>query len=299
MILVAGATGVLGSEICRQLIDRGERVRGLVRATSAAEKVAALKNLGVQTVVGDLRDPASLAAACKGAEVVISGVTSITTAQPGDSFETVDGAGNIALIDAAKAAGASQFIFISFDATRVPDSPLVQAKKAAEARLKASGFTYTLLHPGYFMESWLGPMLFADPKAGTANIYGNKPTTISYVAVKDVAAVAVRCVRNDAARNATIAFGGPEKLTQRDALRIFEEVFGRKFAVTEAPEAALEAQFNSATDPTMKTFSGLILSLAREGMAPPPPPHAVAPERMTSVRDFASSLRSTVGTTVN
>ena len=294
MILVAGATGVLGSEICRQLCERGERVRGLVRSTSAPDKVAALRQRGVEAVVGDLRDPASLASACKGAEVVISGVTSITTAKPGDSFDTVDRGGNIALMDAAKKAGASQFVFVSFDATNIPDSPLVQAKKAAEARLKSSGLTYTLLHPGFFMESWLGPMLFADPKAGTATIYGSASAKISYVAVKDVAAVAVLSVRNKDARNATIAFGGPEKQTQREALRIFEEVFGRRFAVTEAPEAALESQFNSATDPMTKTFSSLILSLAQKGSSPPPPPSALAPDRLTSVRDFAAALRRTV-----
>ena len=43
MILVAGSTGNLGSEIVRQLRERGEAVRGLVRATSAPEKVERLK----------------------------------------------------------------------------------------------------------------------------------------------------------------------------------------------------------------------------------------------------------------
>jgi len=52
MILVAGATGLVGSEVCRRLMSRGERVRALVRAlvraTSSKEKVEALRSSGVE-----------------------------------------------------------------------------------------------------------------------------------------------------------------------------------------------------------------------------------------------------------
>src|SRR5947209_11190710 len=85
MILVAGATGTLGSEICRRLRARGESVRGLARVTSAADSVADLERHGVEICRGDLKDPASLVAACEGATVVISTVSVIATAQPGDS----------------------------------------------------------------------------------------------------------------------------------------------------------------------------------------------------------------------
>src|SRR5689334_18049858 len=90
MILVAGATGLLGSEICRRLRKRGERVRGLVRETSSPEKVASLETNGVEIARGDLKDRGSLDAACAGAEVVISTVSVITSAQAGDSFEATD-----------------------------------------------------------------------------------------------------------------------------------------------------------------------------------------------------------------
>ena len=48
MILVAGATGVLGSEIVRRLRARGEKVRAFVRTTSAPEKVELLQQLGAE-----------------------------------------------------------------------------------------------------------------------------------------------------------------------------------------------------------------------------------------------------------
>jgi len=46
MILVVGATGMVGSEICQKLAGRKEKVRGLIRATSSAEKVELLRKCG-------------------------------------------------------------------------------------------------------------------------------------------------------------------------------------------------------------------------------------------------------------
>jgi uncharacterized protein YbjT (DUF2867 family) len=166
LVLVAGATGVLGSEIVQRLRGRGHAVRALVRATSAPEKVSHLEQMGATTMQGDLKDPASLAAACKGVEAVISTVSTILTAQPGDSFAATDGAGTVNLVDAALAARARHFVFVSFDTSVVPESPLTRAKQEAEDHLTRSGLTYSILHPSLFMESWLGPMLFADPHAG-------------------------------------------------------------------------------------------------------------------------------------
>jgi len=59
-VLVAGATGFLGGEICRQLLAKNKKVKGLVRTTSDANKVAQLKESGVEIVKGDLKDRSSL-----------------------------------------------------------------------------------------------------------------------------------------------------------------------------------------------------------------------------------------------
>ena len=61
--LVTGATGLLGSHIAQRLVERGDSVRALVRARS---DVRFLQSLGVELVVGDLGDPASLQAAVAG-----------------------------------------------------------------------------------------------------------------------------------------------------------------------------------------------------------------------------------------
>ena len=114
MILVVGATGMLGSEICQRLAQRGETVRGLVRTTSSTEKVELLRRANVEVCIGDLKDPASLAAACRGVDEIISTASSTLSRQAGDSIESVDDTGQLRLVEAAKSAGISRFIFVSF-----------------------------------------------------------------------------------------------------------------------------------------------------------------------------------------
>src|ERR1700741_774718 len=286
MILVAGSTGVLGSEIVRRLTDRGEKVRALVRTTSAPEKIERLRKLGAEIAVGDVKERETLAIACEGFAAVISTITTILTSQPGDSFQATDGDGTKALIDAAREAGASKFVFVSFDTSKAAGSPLTQAKRDVEDHLKQSGLDYTILHATLFCEHWLGPMLFANPVACTAKVYGNGTEKIRYIAVSDVAEFAVQSLTNPAARNATIPVGGPEEISQREAVRLFEEAYGRKFNVIEVPEAALEAQWSTAQNPFDKTFAGLMLGLARGFDSGMEPPFDQFPMEMTSPRDY-------------
>ena len=286
MILVAGATGVLGSEIVRRLLARGEKVRAMVRATSNPGSVDNLRKAGAEIVVGDLKDPASLAPACAGVDGVITGVTAITTAKEGDSFDATDGEGNKALISAARKAGVRKFVLVSFDTEISPDCPLARAKRSAEEHLKKSGLDYTILHPSLFFESWMGPMLFADPNAGTAKIYGKGEKKIRYIAVADVAELAVQSLTKPTASRATIPFGGPEEISQRDAVQMVEEAFGKKFAVTQVPEEALEAQWKTAQNPFEKTFAALMLGVARGFDSGLQPPFEQFPMKMTSPREY-------------
>ena len=266
MFLVAGSTGGLGSEIVRLLRERGESVRGLVRKTSAADKVSHLRELGAEPVFGDLKDRASLDAAVRGVKTVISTVTIITTAQEGDSFADTDSAGNISLIDAAKAAGVEQFIYISFDYSQFPATPLTEAKEAVEEHLMSSGIAYTILQPSLFMEVWLGPHLFSDLSSGEAKIYGSGTGRIPYVATGDVAQVVVWAATDPSARNSVITFGGPEAVSQREVVETFEDTLGKPLITTEVPEQVLEVQWQSAQNPFEKTFAGLMLGVARLDM---------------------------------
>lgn len=171
MNLVVGATGLLGSEICRLLAAEGNPATALVRTTSDQSKVAELENLNIKIVSGDLKHRSSLNAACRGASAVISTASSMLSRQEGDSIQTVDLQGQLNLIDAAKAANVRRFVYISFPQMDV-EFPLQNAKRAVEDHLKNSSLNYTILQPTNFMEVWLSPALGFDATNATAQIYG-------------------------------------------------------------------------------------------------------------------------------
>src|ERR1700755_2959893 len=97
MILVIGASGVLGMEICRRARGEQHDVRALVRKSTAPERIAQLEAAGVKLVYGDLKDASSLERACAGVDQVISTASSTQSRAEGDSIETVDLQGQLSL----------------------------------------------------------------------------------------------------------------------------------------------------------------------------------------------------------
>ena len=287
-VLVAGATGYLGSEICRQLILKNKTVKGLVRATSDATKVAQLNASGIETLEGDLKDKGSLENALHGISVVISTVSSTLSRQEGDSIQSVDYEGQINLIDAAVKAGVSQFIYISF--CELGECPLQTAKRKVEKHLSESGLNYTVLQPTYFMEVWLSPALGFDYPNAKATIYGEGNNKISWIAIKDVASFAVAALDNAAAANKMIVLGGPEALSPLEAVHIFETAKGTKFDLQFVPEEALKAQKDAAQDPLGKSFATLMLGVANGSEIDMKKILHDFPIQLTSVIEYAKTV---------
>lgn len=286
MILVSGATGMLGSEICRLLADQGRPVRGLVRATSSPTQIALLERLGVELVRGDLRDPASLDVACRQTSTVISSATSIHSKQEGDSIPSVDQQGQLNLVDAAARAGVGHFILVSFPVMDV-SFPLQTAKRAVEDRLKSSGMAYTILQPTFFAEIWLSPALGFDPANAAARIYGTGKNGISWISFRDVAECAVGALDNPRAANAVIPLGGPDALSPLDVVRLAEQVSGKTLDVQHVPEDAIRMQHGAATDPLQQSFAGLMLSYAHGSVIDPAEARRAFPSyRPRSVREY-------------
>ncbi|MEO8435712.1 MAG: SDR family oxidoreductase [Pyrinomonadaceae bacterium] len=286
MNLVVGATGLLGGEICRVLAAEGKPVRGLVRSTSDGAKVERLQGLGVETVLGDLKDRSSLAAACQGAAAVISTVSATLSRQEGDSIETVDRDGQLGLIDAAKAAGVERFVLVSFPHMNT-DFPLQAAKREVEHHLRESGMIYTILQPSIFMEVWLSPVLGFDAANATAQIYGSGQKKISWISYQDVAEFAVASLDNPAAENAVIELGGPEALSPLEVVKIFEDLGGRPFKSQLVSEEQLQAQKEAATDSMQESFAGLMLAFAQGNVIDMRDVLKDFPVQLRSVRDYA------------
>jgi uncharacterized protein YbjT (DUF2867 family) len=284
---------MLGREICRRLAAAGKPVKALVRSTSDPAKVGELKGYGAQIVEGDLRDPASLAAACQGVTAVISTVSSMPFAyQPGENdIQSVDLTGVKSLIDAAKAASVQHFVYTSF--TMELDFPLRNAKRKVEKHLKESGLTYTILRPGYFMEVWLSPAVGFDAANAKAQVYGTGEDPLSLIALQDVAQFAVESLDNPVARNATIALGGPEALSQLEIIQIYEKIGGRPFEVQHVPEEALQAQQEGTTDAMQQSFAGLMRWYARGDPIDMQETLKAFPMQLVSVKDHAQRVLGT------
>lgn len=261
MIFVVGATGLVGSTVCKGLVAKGQKVRALVRTTSDPAKVKALTDAGVATVTGDLKDEASLRAAIEGADIVISTASATLSRAEGDSIESVDQAGQIRLIDVAKAAGVKQLVYVSFPEQGI-DSPLATAKRAVESHLRSSGMAYTILQPYFFAEVWLSPALGFDVANGKARIYGSGENKISWISFLDVASAVVASAGNAKTHNKVIELGGPTALSPLEVVRIFEELSKKKIEVEHVPEEALRGQVAGAPDPMSRSFAALMLSYA-------------------------------------
>ena len=119
--LVTGASGFLGSHVARQLVARGERVRVLLRASSNNRAIA---DLPLEYVTGDLRDSASLARALAGVTRVfhVAADYRLWAKRKQDIYDSNVG-GTKNLLEAAKRANVSQFIYTSTVATIAVDRP--------------------------------------------------------------------------------------------------------------------------------------------------------------------------------
>lgn len=110
MILVTGATGFLGHNLCQHLVHEGYPLRALVRPTSDTRL---LETLGVEIAIGDVCDLSSVQAAMAGCEVVIHAAARFRLWGPPEVFEEINLWGTRNVLAAAYALHVKRFIHIS------------------------------------------------------------------------------------------------------------------------------------------------------------------------------------------
>jgi nucleoside-diphosphate-sugar epimerase len=190
-IVIAGGHGKIALRLGRLLDQRGDRVRSLIRDPAQTPDVEAT---GAEPVVCDLEHAGEqeLARVIAGADAVVFAAG----AGPGSGSErkwTMDYAGAVKLIAAAKAAGVDRYVMVSSRGAD-PDAPgddtfavYLQAKGKADAELRESGLAYTIVRPGRLTD---------DP--GTGRISAGEDTGDGSVSRDDVAAVLASAVHDPA-----------------------------------------------------------------------------------------------------
>lgn len=226
MILISGATGGIGGEICRLLKEAGTPFRALCRRKEQAHGFEAK---GIDAVLGDFDRPETLASALQGIETMFL----ITPPTP----QQVDQ--ETAAIDAAKRAGVQRIVKISASDSNVR-SPVPWAKSHAliDHHLRASGIGWTILKPTAFMQNFLW---FKDPiaKGFLPQVTGSG--SVSWVDTRDVARVAATVLTEDGHDGATYFLTGPETLDMKEATARLAKVLGHKVRYLDLPTPLFRA----------------------------------------------------------
>lgn len=235
-ILVVGATGKLGGAVLRRLIQKKHSVRALVRQP---EQQGAFQALGADTVIADLTDPASLAAACSGVSHVVTTANAFL-GRGRNSSALVDLEGNLNLIDAAQRAGVGRFVFTS-GVIMGPDSitDFFRYKARAEEHLKKSGMDYVIVRAAAYMDEWAEIVAGKIATNGVATIFGDGANPINFIARDDVADFMVRAVEDGQITRESITLGGPENLTLLEVVSKYEQHIGRTAKRKHIPVTAL------------------------------------------------------------
>ena len=218
-ILIAGASGEVGRAVIASLVARGAPVRALVHATAIE---------GVDSVRGNLEDPASIASALQGCSVAVF-ITPhhVHEQQLGEHF-----------IAACQAAQLRRLVYVSayhpwsrsLALQRILDGilgaigPHYRAKLSVERAVRRSGLSPVVLGPSNFYQN--DELALPQILAGSyPNPMGEKPT--SRVDTRDIGDAAARALLDDDIAPGVYPVVGPDLWTAPQCAAIWSEALGR------------------------------------------------------------------------
>ena len=212
-VLVTGATGTVGGELVKALLQRGAHVRALTRKQHKPGTFPG----AVEIALGDLSDPVSVAEAIKGVDKLFLLIGNVP-----DEFTQA-----LTAYGLAKKAGLKHLTYLSvFKADQFLEVPHFAAKHAVEEAIRAGGMPYTILRPGYFVqnERRLKPVLTG------AGVYpvpaGNQGLAV--VDVRDIAEVAAISLTEEGHEGKTYDLASSEMLTGPAAAATWSNLLGKK-----------------------------------------------------------------------
>ncbi len=233
MIAVIGSTGTTGRELVKGLLAAGAKFRCIVRDAARAAKVL---GDGVDLVVGELDDPASIEAGCTGCEKLYL----LSRHAP------VQGEQHRSAIDAAKRAGVRRIVKSSGMMTD-REMPLPRQHQQAEDHLKASGVDWTILRPNFFMQNLLNTAPLVKAQGKVMMLFAGD-VAIGIIDVRDAAEVAVAVLTGDGHSGRTYELTGAP-VTLNDAAAALSAALGRDVPYVQAPFERVRAMMSEKGAP--------------------------------------------------
>ncbi len=227
-ILVAGATGYLGSHLVMELQARK------VPFLAFGRNKEKLQSLGLnhdQMVVGEVTQPHTFREAFQEVDTVISTV-GITRQKDGLSYMDVDYQANANLLRLAMEAGVRKFLYVSvINGERMRNLKIMEAKERFVDELKTSGLDHTVFRPNGFFSDMKDFLDMA--KGGKIYLFGDGAFKLNPIHGEDLAKVIVDSI--DSNRN-EIEVGGPDVLTQNEIGNMALDAYNKPHKVIHLPD---------------------------------------------------------------
>ncbi len=239
LVTVFGGSGFVGRHVVRALVKRGYRVRVAVRRPDLAGFLQPLGMVGqIHAVQANLRYPASVAAAVKGADAVVS-LVGIMQQSGRQSFSAVQANGARAVAQACAAAGIDRLVHVSaLGADAESRSAYARTKSEGEAAMFASVPGAVVLRPSVMFgpeDSFFNRFASMARMMPVLPLVGDGVTKFQPAFVGDVAEVVARAVDGAVAGGRVYELGGPEVLSMREIVEEICKITGRKRLLVSLP----------------------------------------------------------------
>jgi NADH dehydrogenase len=234
MLLLTGATGLVGSALLRRLIGEGTQVRCLVRDP----RRLGAQRVRVQIALGDLADPPSFRNAMRGVDTVVHLAASIRD-QPRGSIEELNGIATWRMVRAAQRAGVERFVFFSVlgasthHRARFFRAKALAEQAVAEAELRSTVFAPSIVYaPG---DPWL-TLLERMALLPAMPVSGRGRTSYQPIWAEDVADCVIAALRAPAGEpHERFELAGPQTLNHDEIIRLVLRSQGRNRPLLHVP----------------------------------------------------------------